>query len=157
MRHDDLRSESLSFQWDFYERAINNYSIIMRMLSCFEEEDSLVRMIPKAFVEESLFDMCKIMKQDGNGSKEGFFSIEDTFSDITPEAVRLLNGGATSPSLVHDAFGYDTLYLYPLKRDIDIIGFLILGKRIAIDLDQRFLRELDIVCSIYNKSLLLHL
>jgi len=32
MRHDDLRSESLSFQWDFYERAINNYSIIMRML-----------------------------------------------------------------------------------------------------------------------------
>ena len=157
MRHDDLRSESLSFQWDFYERAINNYSIIMRMLSCFEEEDSLVKMIPKAFVEESLFDMCKIMKQDGNGSKEGFFSIEDSSSDITPEAVRLLNGGATSPSLVHDAFGYDTLYLYPLKRDINIIGFLILGKRIAIDLDQRFLRELDIVCSIYNKSLLLHL
>ena len=157
MLHDDLRSESLSFQWDFYERAINNYSIIMRMLACFEEEDSLIKRIPKAFVEESLFDMCKILKQEGDAVKEGFFSIEDSYDDINLETVRAMNGGAVSPSLVHDAFGYDTLYLYPLKNDINVIGFVILGKKIAVALDQRFLRELDIVCSIYNKSLLLHL
>jgi nitrogen-specific signal transduction histidine kinase/ActR/RegA family two-component response regulator len=157
MRHDDLRSESMSFQWDFYERAINNYSIIMRMLSCFEEEDSLISRIPKAFVEESLFDMCKIFKDDRGIEKEGFFSIEDSLNNIGLEAVRTLNGGAISPSLINDAFGYHTLYVYPLKRDIEIIGFLILGKKFAVDLDQRFLREIEIVCSIYNKSLLLHL
>lgn len=157
MRQEDLRSESISFQWDFYERAINNYSIIMRMLSCFEEEDSLISRIPKAFVEESLFDMCKVFKDDQGVEKEGFFSIEDSMNDIGVEAVRALNGGAISPSLVSDAFGYHTLYLYPLKRDIEIIGFLLLGKKFSVDLDQRFLRELEIVCSIYNKALLLHL
>lgn len=96
MLHDDLRSESLSFQWDFYERAINNYSIIMRMLACFEEEDSLIKRIPKAFVEESLFDMCKILKQEGDAVKEGFFSIEDSYDDINLETVRAMNGGAVS-------------------------------------------------------------
>ena len=157
MRHEDLRSESISFQWDFYERAINNYSIIMRMLSYFEEEDSLISRIPKAFVEESLFDMCKILKEDSGTVKEGFFSIEDTLNDISMEAIKSLNGGATSPSLISDAFGYRTLYIHPLRQDIDIIGFVILGKRFHVDLDQRFLRELEIVCNIYNKSLLLHL
>ncbi len=156
MRHDDIRSESISFQWDFYERAINNYSIIMRMLGCFEEEDSLISKIPRAFVEESLFDMCKVFKEDRGTVREGFFSIEESLNDINLEAVRALNGGAGSPSLLHDAFGYHTLYLYPLRKDIDIIGFLLLGKKFDIDLDQRFLRELEIVCSIYNKSLLLH-
>jgi len=157
MRHEDLRSESISFQWDFYERAINNYSIIMRMLSCFEEEDSLISKIPKAFVEESLFDMCKILREEAGHVKEGFFSIEDSFNDIDLEAVRALNGGAASPSLISDAFGYHTLYIHPLKKDIDVIGFVILGKKFNVDLDQRFLRELEIVCNIYNKSLLLHL
>ena len=157
MRHDDLRSESISFQWDFYERAINNYSIIMRMLSCFEEEDSLIAKIPKAFVEESLFDMCKILQEESGNVKEGFFSIEDSLNDIDLEAIKALNGGAVSPSLVSDAFGYHTLYVHPLKKDIDIIGFVILGKKFNVDLDQRFLRELEIVCNIYNKSLLLHL
>ena len=157
MRHDDLRSESISFQWDFYERAINNYSIIMRMLSCFEEEDSLISKIPKAFVEESMFDMCKILREEDGDVKEGFFSIEDSLNDIDLEAIKALNAGAASPSLVSDAFGYHTLYVHPLKKDIDIIGFVILGKKFHVDLDQRFLRELEIVCNIYNKSLLLHL
>jgi nitrogen-specific signal transduction histidine kinase len=156
MRQDDLRSESISFQWDFYERAINNYSIIMRMLSCFEEEDSLISRIPKVFVEESLFDMCKIFKDESGQEKEGFFSIEDSLNDISLESIRTLNGGAVSASLVNDAFGYHTLYLYPLKKDVEVIGFLILGKKFTVELDQRFLRELEIVCSIYNKALLLH-
>ena len=71
MDHDDLKSESISFQWDFYERALNNYSIIMRMLDYFEEEESLISKLPKTFVEESLFDMCKIIIDDGGGEKEG--------------------------------------------------------------------------------------
>ncbi len=32
MERDNLKTESINFQWNFYERAINNYSIIMRML-----------------------------------------------------------------------------------------------------------------------------
>ena len=156
MGRDDLRSESISFQWDFYERALNNYSIIMRMLDYFEEEESLISKIPKTFVEESLFDMCKILKDDGESVKEGFFSIEDSPIDIDFNSVKVLNGGASNPSLVHDAFGHRTLYLHPLKKDGDIVGFVVLGKKFHIDLDQRFLRELGIVCNIYNKSLLLH-
>ncbi|MBA4419366.1 MAG: hypothetical protein C0392_15900 [Syntrophus sp. (in: bacteria)] len=156
MLRDDLRTESISFQWDFYERAINNYSIIMRMLGCFEEEDSLISQIPKAFVEESLFDMCKIIKDDNGIIKEGFFSIEDSLNDIDMESIKALNGAAASPSILNNAFGYNTLYLYPLKRELDVIGFLLLGKKFQIDLDPRFLKELDIVCNIYNKSLLLH-
>jgi hypothetical protein len=157
MDHDDLKSESISFQWDFYERALNNYSIIMRMLDYFEEEDSLISKIPKTFVEESLFDMCRIIKDDGGTVKEGYFSIEDSPSDFDLDAVRAVNGKAASPSVVHDAFGYHTVYLHPLEKDGGIVGFLILGKKFHIELDQRFLRELGIVCNIYNKSLLLHL
>jgi signal transduction histidine kinase/CheY-like chemotaxis protein len=156
MLRDDLRSESISFQWDFYERAINNYSIIMRMLSCFEEEDSLVSQIPKTFVEESLFDMCKIVKDDNGVIKEGFFSIEKGLPDIDLESIKVLNGTVISPSLLNNAFGYDSLYIYPLKKDVAIVGFLLLGKKISVDFDPRFLRELEIVCDIYNKSLLLH-
>ncbi len=156
MLRDDLRSESISFQWDFYERAINNYSIIMRMLGCFEEEDSLIKEIPKAFVEESLFDMCKIVKEDNGTIKEGFFSIEEGLPDIDLESIRMLNGAAVSPSLLSNTFGYNALYLYPLKKDIEIIGFLLLGKKYSVEFDARFLRELEIVCDIYNKSLLLH-
>ena len=156
MGHDDLRSESISFQWDFYERALNNYSIIMRMLDYFEEEDSLISKIPKTFVEESLFDTCKIIREDGGVIKEGFFSIEDSRNDIDLDSVKALNGGAAAPSLVRDAFGHRTLYLHPMKKEGDIVGFVILGKKFNIDLDQRFLRELGIVCNIYNKSLLLH-
>jgi len=156
MDRDDLRPESISFQWDFYERALNNYSIIMRMLDYFEEEESLIGRIPKTFVEESLFDMCKIVKDDGHTVKEGFFSIEDSPIDMDFNSVKVLNGGAANPSVVHDAFGHRTLYVHPLKKDGNIVGFVILGKKFHIDLDQRFLRELGIVCNIYNKSLLLH-
>jgi signal transduction histidine kinase/CheY-like chemotaxis protein len=156
MLKDDLKSESISFQWDFYERAINNYSIIMRMLGCFEEEDSLISQIPKTFVEESLFDMCKIVKIDNGTMKEGFFSIEEGLPNIDVESIRALNGTAVSPSLLSNTFGYNALYLYPLKKDVEIIGFVLLGKKFSVDLDPRFLRELEIVCNIYNKSLLLH-
>ncbi len=40
---------------------------------------------------------------------------------------------------------------------MDIVGFLLLGRRLPIELDARTLRELEIVCDIYNKSLILHI
>ena len=63
MKREELKSESLKYQWNFYERAINNYSIIMRIMNSVED-DLLVSHIPKVFVEESFFDMCKIMIDD---------------------------------------------------------------------------------------------
>jgi transcriptional regulator with PAS, ATPase and Fis domain len=59
--------------------------------------------------------------------------------------------------VLREAFGYGTLYVYPLKKDMDIVGFLLLGRRLPIELDARTLRELEIVCDIYNKSLILHI
>ncbi len=146
----------MNFQWNFYERAINNYSIIIRMLHYIEQEDGLINNIPRIFVEGSLFDMCKVVKHENGTVREGFFSMEESLDNVDFESIRALSEGATSPSVVMDIFGYGVLYIYPLKKDLDIIGFLLLGKRVPVDLDRRTLRELEIVCDIYNKSLILH-
>jgi len=156
MRQTDLRPESVNFQWNFYERAINNYSIVMRMLHYVEEEDGLINNIPRIFVEGSPFDMCKIVKRENGIVREGFFSVEESLNNLDFESIRALSEGTISPSIIKDIFGYGVLYIYPLRKDMDIIGFLLLGKRLSIDLDRRTLRELEIVCDIYNKSLILH-
>jgi nitrogen-specific signal transduction histidine kinase/CheY-like chemotaxis protein len=119
------------------------------------EDDLLVTHIPKVFVEESFFDVCKIMVDDTGIVRQGFYSIDDTLSDLDFTSVSMLNSGASAPSLIDDVFGYGTLYVYPLKKDLRIIGYLVLGKRYFIDIEMRLLRELEIVCDIYNKSLLL--
>ncbi len=154
MKKDDLHTESLNLQWNFYERAINNYSIIMRIMNSVED-DLLVSHIPKVFVEESFFDMCKIMIDDGGIIRQGSYSIDNTLSDLDFTAVSMLNGGASAPSIIDDVFGYGVLYVYPLKKDLRVIGYLTLGKRYYMDVEMRLLRELEIVCDIYNKSLLL--
>ena len=41
MEAKNLPAQSLLFQWDFYERTINNYSIIIRMLQYMETEKKL--------------------------------------------------------------------------------------------------------------------
>ncbi|HVN95443.1 MAG TPA: response regulator [Syntrophorhabdaceae bacterium] len=155
MKREELQSESIKLQWNFYERAINNYSIIMRIMSSVED-DLLISYIPKVFVEESFFDVCKIMIDDNGVIRQGFYSIDDTLGDLDFTSISMLNSGASAPSLIDDVFGYGTLYVYPLKKDLSVIGYLVLGKRYYIDLEVRLLRELEIVCDIYNKSLLLN-
>lgn len=154
MKQEELKNESIKLQWNFYERAINNYSIIMRIMSSVEE-DALVSNIPKVFVEESFFDMCKVMVDDDGIMREGFYSIDDTLHNLDYTSVSTLNAGAGSPSLVDDVFGYGILYIYPLRKELKIIGYLALGKRYYMDLEMRVARELEIVCEIFNKSLLL--
>ena len=149
-----LQDESMKLQWNFYERAINNYSIIMRIMSNVEE-DLLVSYIPKVFVEESFFDMCNIMIDDEGIAREGFYSIDDALGNLDYTSVSTLNGNACSPSLVDNVFGYGILYIYPLKKDLRVMGYMVLGKRYQMDIEARLLRELEIVCEIYNKSLLL--
>jgi len=154
MKREELQTESIRLQWNFYERAINNYSIIMKILGSVED-NLLVTHIPKVFVEESFFDVCKIMVDDTGIVRQGFYSIDDTLSDLDFTSVSMLNSGAGAPSLIDDVFGYGTLYVYPLKKDLRVIGYLVLGKRYFIDIEMRLLRELEIVCDIYNRSLLL--
>jgi signal transduction histidine kinase/ActR/RegA family two-component response regulator len=149
-----MQSESINRQWNFYERAINNYSIIMRIMSSVED-DLLVTHMPKVFVEESFFDVCKIMLEDNGVIRQGFYSIDDTLSDLDFTSISTLNSGASAPSLIDDVFGYGILYVYPIKKDLGVIGYIVLGKRYYMDIEMRLLRELEIVCDIYNKSLLL--
>jgi hypothetical protein len=122
MKREELQSESINRQWNFYERAINNYSIIMRIMSSVED-DLLVTHIPKVFVEESFFDVCKIMLEDNGIIRQGFYSIDDTLSDIDFTSISTLNSGASAPSLIDDVFGYGILYVYPIKKDLGVIGY----------------------------------
>ena len=154
MKREELQSESINLQWNFYERAINNYSIIMRIMSSVED-DLLVNYIPKVFVEESFFDVCKIMFDENGVIRQGFYTIDDTLSDLDFTSISALNSGASAPSLLDDVFGYGILYVYPIKKDLSVIGYIVLGKRYYMDIEMRLLRELEIVCDIYNKSLLL--
>jgi signal transduction histidine kinase/ActR/RegA family two-component response regulator len=154
MKREEMQSESINRQWNFYERAINNYSIIMRIMSSVED-DLLVTHMPKVFVEESFFDVCKIMLEDNGVIRQGFYSIDDTLSDLDFTSISTLNSGASAPSLIDDVFGYGILYVYPIKKDLGVIGYIVLGKRYYMDIEMRLLRELEIVCDIYNKSLLL--
>jgi len=154
MKREELKSESLKYQWNFYERAINNYSIIMRIMNSVED-DLLVSHIPKVFVEESFFDMCKIMIDDDGIIHQGLYSIDDTLNDLDFTSIAMLNSGASAPSLVDDVFGYGVLYVYPLKKDLRVMGYIVLGKRYFMDIEMRLFRELEIVCDIYNKSLLI--
>ena len=62
---------------------------------------------------------------------------------------------ASASSLIKDVFGYGILYIYPLKKDLMIIGYIVLGKRYSMDIEMKLLRELEIVCDIFNKSFLL--
>jgi len=154
MKREELKIESINNQWNFYERTINNYSIIMRIMNSVEN-DMLVTNIPKVFVEESFFDVCKIMIEENGIVNQCFYSIDDTLGDLDFSSVAVLNNGASTPSLIDDVFGYGTLYIYPIRKDLVVIGFIVLGKRYYMDIETRLLRELEIVCDIYNKSLLL--
>jgi len=154
VKRTDLQNESMKLQWNFYERAINNYSIIMRIMGSVGE-DALVSHVPRVFVEESFFDMCKIMVDDEGIVREGYYSIDETLSSLDYTSVAALSGNASTASLLDDVFGYGILYVYPLRRELKTVGYLVLGKRYYMDLEVRLARELEIVCDIYNRSLLL--
>jgi len=154
MKLKDIHTESMKLQWNFYERTINNYSIIMRIMQS-AEEDLLISDVPRVFVEESFFDTCKIMVDEDGIIREGFYSIDETLNSLDYATVAAFNGSSTTASLVDDVFGYGLLYICPLRRELKTIGYLVLGKRYWIDVELRLLRELDIVCDIYNRSLLL--
>ncbi len=42
-------------------------------------------------------------------------------------------------------------------QDVDVFGYLLLGKKDAIQLDEHILRELELLCQVLNKSMLLNI
>ncbi|MCX8022209.1 MAG: response regulator [Syntrophorhabdaceae bacterium] len=151
MTKEELKDESLKYQWNFFERSINNYSIILKLLNCIRDKDEILAKAPKIFVEESIFDMCKIFKIERGNIRQGYFSIHNDMDNLVLEDVLRLNAGALSPSTFHNVFNYGTLFLYPLRQGMNIIGIILLGKRSQLNLEKPILRELEIVCDIFNR------
>jgi len=80
-----LGAESFLFQWNFFERAISNYSIILKMFQHVEVEKDLLAHMPKVFVEETVFDSCQlVMRGDGTGE---FFSIDGSLKAVDWEKI----------------------------------------------------------------------
>ncbi len=155
MRENSLKTESLLFQWNFFERTISNYSIIIRMFQNMEDEKDLTHQMPRVFVEETVFDSCEvIMKEDAVST---FFSIHDSLNIIGLDRLEKVKGTIFSPSVYHHAYGYGTLYIYPLRRAVHIFGYLILGKKKSIQLDTNMLRDLELLCEVLNRFILLNM
>ena len=128
----DIGAESFLFQWNFFERAVSNYSIIIRMLQPVERENGLLANMTRVFVEETIFDSCQIVT---NGGGE-FFSLEDSLGPVHWRKVEQQKGKLFSPVLLQGEFGYGTLYIYPLKRNVHVFGYLLFGKKKYIALTQ---------------------
>lgn len=141
------------FQWNFFERAISNYSIIVKMFQHMEGESDLLAEMPRVFVEETIFDACELVMR-GNG-KPSFFSIDGSLRSIDSDDMEKAKGSIFSPTVYHDDFGYGTLYVYPLKRGVHVFAYFVLGKRKSITLDENTTRDLELLCEILNRFMLL--
>ncbi len=157
MKRNRITPESVLFQWNFYERTIANYSIIMKIFQYLEDGESLVHYLPKVFVEETDFDMCQIVKTGKDEAQEGFFTIDDSLKSLPLREIERLNGALFSPCLLSNTPACGTLYIYPLLQDVDVFGYLLLGKKEAIKLDEHVLREMELLCQVLNKSMLLNI
>jgi nitrogen-specific signal transduction histidine kinase/ActR/RegA family two-component response regulator len=150
-----LGAESFLFQWNFFERAISNYSIILKMFQNMEAEKDLLAHMPKVFVEETVFDSCQLVVR-GEGTGE-FFSIDGSLKAVDWEKIERRRGQTFSPTVTKDVFGYGTLYVYPLKRNIHVFGYLLFGKKKSITLDVNTVRDLELLCEIMNRFILLNM
>jgi signal transduction histidine kinase len=153
MQESSLRNKSLLFQWNFFERAISNYSVIVKMFQHMEGESDLLAEMPRVFVEETIFDACELVMR-GNG-KPSFFSIDGSLRSIDSDDMEKAKGSIFSPTVYHDDFGYGTLYVYPLKRGVHVFAYFVLGKRKSITLDENTTRDLELLCEILNRFMLL--
>jgi signal transduction histidine kinase/CheY-like chemotaxis protein len=155
MREHNLRDDAFLFQWNFFERAISNYSIIIKMFQYMEGENELFRFMPRVFVEETVFDMCQfVIRREGT---KGFFAIEDSLGGIAVEEIEKANGTIFSPTVLRNLSGYGTVYAYPLRRSVHVFGYLLLGKKKSVPLETATQRDLELLCEILNRFVLLKL
>ena len=108
MQEPSIQDKSLLFQWNFFERTISNYSIILKMFQHMEGEKDLVTRIPRVFVEETLFDACAVIMR-GKGRSKSFFGIDNNLKSPDCEDIEQSQGVIFSPSVLSDTLGYGTL------------------------------------------------
>lgn len=157
MKRTSLRERSFRFQWNFYERTISNYSILVRMFQYIEDGDNLVAHLPKVFVEETVFDMCQITVKDDKEARSGFYSLDKGLSAIDMETIDCLGDTLVAPRVWSDKFGYGTIFIYPLTYGINSLGYLVLGKKDQMELDPHLQRELELLGEGLTKSVQLSL
>ncbi len=148
------RADFLDFPWDFYERAIKNYSVIMQMMDALGSGERFLKDVPRVFVEQTGFEVCKIFIEESHSVQENSFTFDGSPDDLSFEEVARLNAGALTPKVFSDVPGFGPLFIYPLKDGTVLLGFLILGKKYSREFDTRLFRECEILCEVFNKSLL---
>jgi len=154
----EIINKAIGLQWKFYEKAIGNYSIIIKLLSYINENSKFMEKASVAFVEETQFDTCKIVLNNNNDiTKESFYSIISTRDDISLKTIEVLSGSSLSPSLLHSINGYKQFYIYPLKKNLDRIGFLVLGRHSQKVLSMHVLKDLEMICDIFNELVLINI
>ena len=125
------------------------------MFQHMETEEDFLSHMPRVFVEETLFDACQLVLR-GNGT-QGFFAVDRKLQGIDWEELERQKGKLFSPAVIHDALGYGTLYIYPLKRSIHVFGYLIFGKKQPINLEANIVRDLELLSEIMNRFILLNM
>lgn len=153
MRSNNARTESMKVGWNFYLRAVDNYSIIMRIME-HEEKDLLIGEAPRIFVEESFFDMCTVIINDNGAVRQAFYAIDDTFGPVNSGDITNLKTWDGRSNVVEDYLNYGTIYIYMIQRSLETIGYIVLGKRCRIDLTPSQIRELEVIGDFYGMALM---
>lgn len=157
MEDRDIKSKPIDYQWDFYERAVNNYSVILRLLVAVDDKKDLLHEAPAIFVEGLPFEACRINIDVMRDRGYGFFSIHDAPDNIDMDTIKDLHADTIAPYLLGDYFGYGALYVYPLVGfNEERIGYLILGAENKKIFPESFLREIKMLCNIFNKLILIN-
>ncbi len=153
MTWNNARTETMKTGWNFYLRAVDNYSIIMRIME-LEGRDLLISEAPRIFIEESFFDMCTIIVNGDGTLRQAFYAVDDTFGPVNPDDIKGLKQWTGKSKIVEDCLDYGTLYIYMVQRDLETVAYIILGKRYRVDLNQSQIRELEVIGEFYGRALM---
>lgn len=155
--NNNFLEDSIIYQWDFYERAVNNYSVITRMLQCINSKKDIIEYAPEIFVDEMGFDFCMVLTNSRTVNRCKYFSIDDTNDIFDPDMFNEICAGLMSPALLDNIKGYKTIYVYPLNNNMDVIGHMVLGKRHSDIIDKQLFNELKMLCGVFNMLLMMSL
>jgi len=149
-------NEKSEFRWNFFERAVKNYSLLIRIMNIFDKDKNIIDEAPSVFLEELPFETCKIFIEEEGYKNYSYLSLDKTPDIINIETIRDFFPENHNPYLFNDMFGYNLIYTYPLSsRGSDIIGYLIFATKRKWIIPDSFLKELKLICNIFNKLILL--
>jgi signal transduction histidine kinase/CheY-like chemotaxis protein len=146
-------SQAIEFQWDIYERFLNIYSILLKLIELFEKKERVIEEIPQILVLGTNFDTCYAVLFDEQERREGFFSLVVKDPDMDLQKIVKLNRGSLSPSTFFDTPEYAMLYVHPLVSDFEIKGFIVLGKKDLQEEEKIGIKEIEIILGIFNRLL----